>query len=139
MRTILMAAVLGGCVMSSSTDGLRDAMREAQAEEEVHVRQSRAAPDLPSLVIEVDRHSGHMTSILDDMSVHMTVMHDCNGMGMMSNMRDQMQVEVDDHQISMHHIGDFTTARAEDEHHITVMSSMLDTMHMQLDSMHCGW
>jgi hypothetical protein len=139
MRTLLVTAVLGGCVISSGTEGMHDALHEARSEEQVHVRQSRAAPDLPSLVIEIDRYSAHMTAIFDDMSVHMSAMHDCPNMGMLWNDRDQMQVEVDDLQITMHHMGDLTLARAEDEHHITVMSGMLDNMHMQLDSMHCGW
>jgi hypothetical protein len=138
MRMILTLAVVGGCVMSSSSNGMRDALRDAQSEEQVHADASRSAADLPSLIFEIDRHSLHMTVILDDMSGHMSSMPHCAGMGTMMNMRDGMQVEIDDHQITMHAMRDVATARGEDEHHLTVMSGMLDDMNMQLDGMHCG-
>ena len=123
---------------SSSSEGMRDALRDAENEEQVHVTESRAAPDLPSLISEVDRHSAHMTVILDDMQGHMSSMQHCAGMGTMMNMRDGMQIEVNDHRTSMHAMRDFVAARTEDEHHMTVMSGMLGDMDMQLDGMRCG-
>lgn len=138
MRLILALAVLGGCLMSSSSEGLRDALRDAQNEEQVHVTESRAAANLPSLVSEVDRHSAHMTVILDDMRGHMSSMQDCSGVRTMMDMRDGMQIEINDHQTTMHAMHDLATARAEDENHMTVMSGMIDDMDMELDGMRCG-
>ena len=125
-------------MMSSTSEGMRDVLRDAENEEQVHVTESRAAPDLPSLISEVDRHSAHMTVILDDMRDHMSSMQHCAGMGTMMTMRDGMQIEVTDHQTSMHAMHDLAAARTEDEHHMTVMTGMLDDMDMQLDGMHCG-
>jgi hypothetical protein len=137
MRTILAIAILGGCMMSSS-DGMRDPLRDAQREQAVHATQSRAAADLPSLVAETDRHSAHMTVILDDMDDHMSTMRHCSGMGSIMDMRDVMQTEVEDHRTTMHAVAELTVARAEDEHYMAIMSDMLDDMDIQLDSMHCG-
>ena len=138
MRTILLVTLLGACMMSSTSEGMRDVLRDDENEEHVHVTESRAAPDLPSLISEVDRHSAHMTVILDDMLDHMSSMQHCAGMGTMMTMRDGMQIEVTDHQTSMHAMHDLVGARTEDEHHMTVMTGMLDDMDMQLDGMHCG-
>jgi hypothetical protein len=117
---------------------MRDALDDVKSEEQIHVTQSRAAPDLPSLITEVDRHSVHMTMILDDMRGHMSSMEQCSGTGTMTSMRDEMQVEVDSHQTTMHTMHELMAARAEEEHHITMMSAMIDDMDVQLDSMHCG-
>lgn len=138
MRMILMLAMLGGCVMSSSSDGMRDALQDVRNEEQVHVTESRGAADLPTLVSEVDRHGAHMTLILDDMRGHMSAMQHCSGMTTMMSMRDGMQLEIDDHQATMHAVHDLASARAEDDRHMTVMSGMLDDMDMQVDGMHCG-
>jgi hypothetical protein len=78
-----------------------------------------------------------MTGILDDMHGHMSSMQHCTNMGTMMDMHDGMQVEVNDHQKRMHAMQVLVTARAEDEHHMTVMSGMMDEMGMQLDGMHC--
>lgn len=138
MRMILMLAVLGGCMMSSSPDDMRDAVRDARNEELAHVAKSRGATDLPSLISEVDRHSSHMTVIVDDMRDHMSSMQHCSGTSTMMTVRDGMQIEIDDHRTTMHALHDLAVARSEDDHHMTVMSGMLDDMDMQLDGMHCG-
>lgn len=138
MRILLTLALLGGCMLGSSSDGMRNDFNEARDEAQVHATESRVAADLPSLISEVDRHSAHMTVILDDMRSHMSSMQDCSGMGTMMNMRDGMQIEVSDHQTTMHAMHDLVTARAESEHHMTVMSGMIGDMDMQLGTMNCG-
>lgn len=137
MRAVILIAVLGGCTMSTSVDDMRDTLREAQREENVHIAQSRTARDLPALVFEVDRYTAHMSATLDDMSDHMTAMHHCSGMATMWSMRDGMQVEVDDHRAAMHAMTALAPARAADEDHVTLMNEMLDRMDMQLGAMHC--
>lgn len=137
MRAVILIAVLGGCTMSTNIDDMRDSVREAQHEDNVHIALSRTARDLPSLVFEVDRHSLHMSIVLDDMSGHMSAMHHCSGMATMWSMRDEMQVEVDDHHAAMHAMTELAPARAADEDHVSLMNEMLDRMDMQLGAMHC--
>ena len=137
MRAVFLIALLGGCVISTSVDDMRDTVREAQREEGLHISLSRTMRDLPSLVNEVDRHSAHMSGILDEMTVDMSVMHHCSGMATMWSMRDAMQVEVDDHHDTMHAMTDLAPARAADEDHVMWMNEMLDRMDMQLGAMHC--
>lgn len=137
MRATILIAALGGCVMSTNIDDMRDTLREAQHEENVHIAQSRAARDLPALVYEVDRYNAHMTVILDEMTGDMSAMHHCSGMATMWNMRDAMQVEVGDHHATMHAMTALAPARAADEDHVMLMNEMLDRMDMQLGPMHC--
>lgn len=137
MRPLILIALLGGCVMSTNIDDMRDTLREAQHEESVHIALSRTARDLPALLVEVDRHGDHMTVILDEMTGDMSAMHHCSGMPAMWNLRDAMQVEVDDHHATMHAMTDLAPARAVDEDHVMLMNEMLDRMDMQLGAMHC--
>ena len=137
MRAVILIAVLSGCVISTSMDDMRDTLREAQREENVHIALSRTARDLPSLVIEVDRHGAHMSVILDEMSSDMSAMHHCSGMPAMWSMRDEMQVEVDHHLATMHAMTVLAPARAADEEHVMQMNEMLDRMDTQLGAMHC--
>ena len=141
MRAVLLIVILGGCSTMSGMEGMegmKGALQDAQHEGQRHSSESRAAPDLPSLVVEVDRHGGRMTTIFDDMRDHMSGMDHCNGMAMMTGMRDRMEAEMRDHQTTMHAMTDLSAARASDEHHLAVMNDMLGTMDMQLGGMHCG-
>jgi hypothetical protein len=68
----------------------------------------------------------------------MSAMQHCSGTSTMMNMRDGMQIEIENHQTTMHAMHDLALARSEGEHHMIVMTGMLDDMDMQLDGMHCG-
>lgn len=138
MRTLLMLAVFGGCMMSGGSGDMLDSMRAAQEEEQVHVTESRSAVDLPAILSETDRHGGRMTVILDDMEAHMSSMGHCSNMSAMMGMHDNMQAEMDQHRAAMHAATDMTAARGEDEHHMTVMGGMLGTMDSQFGHMNCG-
>lgn len=137
MRATILIALLGGCVMSTSIDDMRDTLREAQREENTHIARSRTTRDLPAFVNEVDRYSAHMTVILDEMTGDMSAMHHCSGMATMWSMRDTMQVEVDDHHATIHAMTDLAPARGADEDHVMLMNEMLDRMDTQMVGMHC--
>lgn len=138
---LILSVALAGCGgMMIGTDAMRGAVSDAVDEDQTHLASAGAALTIPAMLTEVDRHTSRMDAIMDDMRSHMGSMQHCSGIGSMMDLRDGMRVEVDAHAVTMHTMVDIATARAEVEHHVGTMGTMLGDMGTMLDGMHCsGW
>ena len=136
---LVLSAALAGCGgMRIGTDAMRGAVTDAVDENQTHLSSAGAVLTMPSMFDEVDRHTSRMDAIMDEMRSHMGSMQHCSGIGSMMDLRDGMRVEVDAHAVTMHAMVDIAAARAEVEHHVGTMGTMLDDMGTMLDGMHCG-
>ena len=139
-NTVLaVAALLVGCGgMMTGTNGMRGAIGDAIDEDQQYLTGTRAASSMPEMLGEADRHASRMTLIMEDMGDHMVSMHHCSDIDSMMDLRDGMRIELDSHLATMHAETLMSSARAEVEHHVLAMGSMLDHMDSMLDRMHCG-
>jgi hypothetical protein len=136
---LALAALLVGCGgMMTGSNGMRGAIGDAIDEDQQYLAGARAASSMPEMLGEADRHASRMTLIMEDMGDHMASMHHCSDIDSMMDLRDGLRIELDSHLATMHAETQMSSARAEVEHHVLAMGSMLDHMGSMLDRMHCG-
>jgi len=138
---LLVGAFLAGCGgMMTGSDAMRGAVGDAVDEDQHHLTAARTVTSKPAMFDEVDRHTSRMTAITDDMRTHMASMQDCSNIESIMDLRDGMRAELEMHAATMHAATDLVDARAEVEHHVGTMGTMLGTMGSMLDRTHCsGW
>ncbi len=137
---LILDLLIAGCSGTMMTDRMRDDVGDTLAEDQQHLAASRTISSLPVMVEEVDHHTSRTIAIMDDMSSEMASMRHCSAIESMMALRDRMRAEVDAHAATMHAEPGVVEARAEVEHHVGAMGTMLGDMGAMLDGAHCsGW
>ena len=127
----------GGGMMAGSGD-MRGAVGDAIDEGQTHVTAARTVATMQAMFDDVDRHTSRMDAIMDDMGTDMESMRGCSGIESMRNLRDGMRTELDVHTVTIHTLANIDDARAEVEHHVGTMGTMLGDMGTMLDGTHCS-
>ena len=129
---VLVASAAAACDDGMSDLGqMSDQIDEARRENARHLEVARLAPDVQTIVADLDRHDGMMDEAMGGMHGGMDMMSDhCGGAGMASTQStmEAMHDEMAGHLVSLWGPADLEAGRTVCEGHFAAMDSMLDSM-----------
>ena len=149
----LLSAPLGACSQTDMMGGgdadMHAALADAEAENQRHADACDAAPSMPDMLSELDRHDGSMSAIMERMDGARGRMGGgFTGMGMqhctgptfehMSETLDDMHSVMSEHVGRMRAAEELDAARSECSTHTDAMGDMMQSMMSDVESMSCA-